>query len=250
MKLNASRRDLVGRRARRLLHEGRVPAIVYGHHADSTPLALDAREFAHVFREAGRTHLVDLVVEGSGPKAGTKVLIKSVQMHPRHLGPIHVDLQAVSMREKLQVDVPVIAVGESPIVKAGEGETMVVTHSLKVECLPANIPEAFEVDISGLTAIGDQVRVGELPMRDGVTILADPEEVLVKVQPVRELAAELEAVEAAEAAEAAEGVEAEEGAEGAEAERAEESAEAEPPASEGSDGGSADEAESKAEDRE
>ena len=241
MKLNASPRELVGRHSKRLLREGRLPAVVYGHHADSTALALDAREFAHVFREAGRTHLVDLVVEGGGPKGGTKVLIKAVQMHPRHLGPIHVDLQAVSMREKLQVDVPVIAIGESPAVKSGEGETMVVTHTLRVECLPANIPEAFEVDISGLTGIGDQVRLGDLPMRDGVTILADPEEVLVKIQAVRELAAELEAVEAAEAVEAIEA---------GEVETAEESAEEEPPVSEGSDSGPADEAESKAEDQE
>ncbi len=239
MKLNATRRELVGRRSHRLLGEGRVPAVVYGHHTDSTPITLDAREFDHVFRQAGRTHLVDLVVEGQGPKGGTKVLIKAVQLHPRHIGAIHVDLQAVSMREKLQVEVPVISIGESPAVKSGEGELMVVAHAIKVECLPGDIPEAFEVDISGLSGIGDQVRVGDLPMRDGVTILADPEEVLVKIQAVRELAAELEAVEAAEAAEAIEA---------GEVETAEEAAEEEPPVSAESDGGPAGEAESKPED--
>ena len=244
MKLNATRRELVGRRSHRLLGEGRVPAVVYGHHTDSTPISLDAREFDHVFRQAGRTHLVDLVVEGQGPRGGTKVLIKAVQLHPRHIGAIHVDLQAVSMREKLQVEVPVISIGESPAVKSGEGELMVVTHAIKVECLPGDIPEAFEVDISGLSGVGDQVRVGELPMRDGVTILADPEEVLVKIQPMRELAAELAAEEEAEAA-----AEVEAAIEAGEVETAEESAEEAPPVSEESDGGPAGEAESGAQDQ-
>lgn len=219
MKLNGTRRELVGRHSRQLRREGQVPAVVYGHHTESTPIALDAREFEHVFREAGRTHLVDLVVAGLGGRGGTKVLIKAVQMHPRHLGPIHVDLQAVSMREKLQVEVPVHAIGESPAVKSGEGEVMVMAHGLRVECLPGDIPEAFEIDVSGLAAVGDQVRAGDLPLSDGVTLLADPEEVLVKIQPLRELAAELEAEEAAEAEAAAEEageVEAE-GAEGEEA---------------------------------
>jgi large subunit ribosomal protein L25 len=224
MKLTATPRDRLGRRARGLLRDGQLPAVVYGRHTDSKAISLDAREFERVFRAAGRTHLVDL--DGLGGRGATKVLIKDVQTHPRHLGPIHVDLQAVSMREKLQVEVPVIATGESPAVKAGLGEVMLVTHQLKVECLPGNIPEAFEVDVSGLDSIGDQVRVAELPEKDGVTILADPEEVLVKIQPMR-VAAEEEAEEAA-----------------AEVEVAEESAEAEPPVSREEDGGPAGEEQS------
>ncbi len=223
MKLNVTPRERLGRRARGLLREGLLPAVVYGRHTDSKSVSLDAREFERVFREAGRTHLVDL--DGLGGRGTTKVLIKAVQTHPRHLGPIHVDLQAVSMREKLQVEVPVIATGESPAVKAGVGEVMLVAHQLKVECLPGNIPEAFEVDVSGLDSVGDQIRVSELPLKDGVTILADPEEVLVKIQAPRVAAEEEEAEEAA-------GVEV-----------AEESAEEEPPVSREEDTGPAGEAE-------
>ena len=223
MKLTATPRDRLGRRARGLLHDGQLPAVVYGRRTDSKAITLDAREFDRVFRAAGRTHLVDL--DGLGGRGTTRVLIKDVQTHPRHLGPIHVDLQAVSMREKLQVEVPVIATGESPAVKAGLGEVMLVTHQLKVECLPGNIPEAFEVDVSDLDSIGDQIRVAELPEKDGVTILADPEEVLVKIQPMR-VAAEEEAEEEAEV------------------EVAEESAEEEPPVSREEDSGPSGEAES------
>jgi large subunit ribosomal protein L25 len=212
MKLNSSSRAERGRRAHALLNTGRLPAVVYGHRSESRPITLDAREFDHVFRQAGRTHLVDLVGEGMG-RGGTKVLIKEVQTHPRHLGPIHVDLQAVSMTEKLQVEVPVITIGESPAVKTGAGEVLVVVHALRVECLPGDIPEAYEVDLAGLTEVGDQVRVGDLPMRDGVTIVADPEEVLVKVQPMRDRAAEEAEAEAEERAEGAEAAAPEAGAE-------------------------------------
>jgi large subunit ribosomal protein L25 len=229
MKLNATPRERLGRRSRSLLKEGLLPAVVYGRHSDSKPISLDAREFDRVFREAGRTHLVDL--GGLGGRGVTKVLIKAVQTHPRHLGPIHVDLQAVSMREKLQVEVPVVAIGESPAVKTGLGEVMLVTHGLKVECLPGNIPEAFELDLSGLDSIGDQIRVGDLPPKDGVTILADAEEVLVKIQAPRVAAEEEEAEEAAAV------------------EAAEEAAEAETPVSGEPESGPAGEAESGAQDQ-
>ncbi len=204
MKLNANKRALLGKKSRRLLREGRVPGIVYGHNVEPLPVALDAREFQHVFRSAGRSHLVDLVVDGGRP---AKVLIKAVQHHPRRLGPIHVDLQQVSMREKLQVEVPVVLAGEAPAAQRGEADVMQLTHQVRVECLPGDIPEAFEVDVSALADVGDQVRAGELPMGDGVTLLTDPEEVLVKAQPRRERALEEEAAEAAPAAEAAAAVE-------------------------------------------
>lgn len=229
MKLNAAKRELLGKRARRLLREGKVPAVVYGHHAAPTSVTLDEREFEQVFKRAGHTQLVDLAVDGG---RAHKVLIKSIQVHPRRHGPIHVDLHQVSMREKIQVQVPVVIVGESPPVERGEADVLQVMHQLRVECLPNDIPEAFTIDISGLENIGDGLRVADAPGFDGVTVLDDPEEVIVKVPPRRELVEEEE--EEAEA-------------EAAEGEAAAESAEEESPASEESDSGP-DESRSKSED--
>ncbi|HEX6548086.1 MAG TPA: 50S ribosomal protein L25 [Candidatus Dormibacteraeota bacterium] len=221
MKLNAHQRELTGKRSHRLLREGQVPGIVYGHHVKATPVAVDRRELQHVLQRAGRTQLVDLVIESGRPH---KVLIKAVQTHPRRQGPIHVDFQQVSMREKLQVEVPVVVVGESPAVERGDADILQVVHQLKVECLPNDIPEVFEIDVSTLANVGDQVRIGDVPGFEGVTVLGDPEDVVVKAQPRRELVTEEElAEEAAIAAEAAVEAAAEEG----QAEAAEEEGQAE-----------------------
>ena len=210
MKLTARPRELLGKKSHRLLREGGLPAVVYGHHADALPITLDAREFAHVFHRVGHTHLIDLEIDGRADK----VLVKEVQTHPRRHGPIHVDLHQVSLSEKLQVEVPVIVTGESPIVKQGEADVQINVHTVKVECLPTDIPESFTVDISSLANVGDALRVSDLAPVPDVTVIDDPEEVLVKIAPRRELVVEEE-----EEAAAVEGKgEAEEGAEGEAAE--------------------------------
>ncbi len=220
MKLSARPRELLGKKSHRLLREGGLPAVVYGHHAEALPITLDAREFAHVYHRVGRTHLIDLEIDGRADK----VLVKEVQTHPRRHGPIHVDLHQVSLSEKLQVEVPVLVTGESPVVKQGDADVQINAHTVKVECLPTDIPESFTVDISGLQNVGDALRVSDLTPVPNVTVIDDPEEVLVKIAPRRELVIEEEEV-APEEGEAAEGAEAE-AAEG-EAQAAAEGGEAE-----------------------
>jgi large subunit ribosomal protein L25 len=215
LKLTATKRDSLGKKLTRVRAEGKLPAVVYGHHAESTPLMLDGHEFQRVFARAGRSHLVDLVVDGSAPE---KVLVREIQTHPRRVGPIHVDLYQVSMQEKLRADIPVRLTGESPVVKQGEGDLLHAMHQLEVECLPGDIPESFVVDVSGLTEIDADVRVKDIPAPPGVEILADPEDLIVKVVARRELAVEEAAPEEAEA----EGEEAAEAEGEAEAEGAEE----------------------------
>jgi large subunit ribosomal protein L25 len=209
LKLSASLREITGKRSRRLRHEGVLPAVLYGHQSKATPIALDQKEFQSVFARAGRTHLVDLAVDGG---RAVKVLVREVQTHPRLLGPIHVDLYHVSLREKLQAEVPVVITGESPAVKRGDGDLLFTLHTVKVECLPADIPESITVDVSGLEEIDAAIRLGEVAPPENVAILGDPEELIVKVASKR-IAAELEAEEAAAAEEAAEGAPEAEGAE-------------------------------------
>jgi large subunit ribosomal protein L25 len=200
MNLNATKREEVGEHIRRLRRSGQIPAVVYGHHAKPMPLKIEKREFEHVFKRAGHTQLVDLAVDGG---RAHKVLIKEIQIHPRFLGAIHVDLLQVSMTEKLQVQVPIHLVGQSPIVEQGEADILHVLHHVRVECLPGNIPESMTLDISSLVNIGDQLHVSDLPAIENVTVLDDPEETVVKAAARRELVtAEEEAVDAAAGAEA------------------------------------------------
>ena len=201
MQLNASTRQILGKRSRRLHREGKLVAVVYGHSAEPTPLVLDRLEFQKVFVKSGRTHLVDLVVDGSRTE---KVLVREIQTHPRRLGPIHVDFYQVNLEEKIRVEVPVHLVGESAAVKRGDADVLQPIHELEVECLPTEIPEAFEVDLTPLAEIDDGMRVSELTVPKGITILADPDELVVKIVHKRELKIE-EEVPAAEGAVPAEG---------------------------------------------
>ena len=119
------------------------------------------------------------------------------------------------MKEKLHVEVPVHLAGESPIVKRGDADLLQIITSINVECLPGDIPEAFEVDVSGLDEVDAGIRIDELATPEGVTILSEKEELIVKITARRTLAAEEEAEAAA--APAVEGEEAAEAAEGGEA---------------------------------
>jgi large subunit ribosomal protein L25 len=207
MQLKASVRDLFGKRSRRLHGEGKLAAVVYGHNTEPTPLVLDRLEFQKVFVKSGRTHLVDLVIDGDKAE---KVLVREIQTHPRRQGPIHVDLYQVNLEEKITVEVPVHLVGESAAVKSGDADILQPIHMVRVECLPSDIPEAFEVDMSPLDEIGSELRISDIKMPKGVTVLIDPEELVVKIVTKREMKVE-EEVPAAEAIVPAEGEAAAEG---------------------------------------
>jgi len=212
LQLKASVRDLLGKRSRRLYGQGKLAAVVYGHNAKPTPLVLDRLEFQKVFVKSGRTHLVDLVIGGDKAE---KVLVREIQTHPRRLGPIHVDFYQVNLEEKITVEVPVHLVGESAAVKRGDADILQPIHSLRVECLPSDIPEAFEVDLTPLEEIESELRIADIKMPKGVTVLIDPEELVVKIIKKREMKVE-EEVPAAEALVPAEGEAAAEGEAGEE----------------------------------
>jgi large subunit ribosomal protein L25 len=180
--------------------------VVYGHLIEANVIDLDAHEFDRVFSRTGKTQLIDLVVDGG---RANKVLVKEVQLSPRRNTPLHVDFHQVSLREKLQVDVPVVVNGEAEPVKMGEADVLQVLHTLRVECLPAAIPDAIEVDISGLDHVDAGIRVSDLHLPEGVVAVQDPEELVVKLAARRVSAVEEEEEAAAVAPEGApEGAEA------------------------------------------
>src|SRR5436305_9334353 len=188
MQLNASPRQLLGKRARRLFREGKLPAVVYGHNAAPTPLTLDRLEFQRAFVKSGRTHLVDLLVDGKTEN----VLVREIQMHPRRNGPTHVDFYQVDLQEKIRVEVPIHLTGESAAVKRGDADILHAVHEVEVECLPTDIPEGFEVDLTPLAEVDDEFRVSELKVPGGVTVLAEPDELVVKIVHKREMKVEEE----------------------------------------------------------
>lgn len=189
MQLTASPREAQGKASRKLRPQGKVPAVIYGQGETPQAVAIDAHELDRLLAHSGRTQLLDLVVDGARAK---KVLIKEVQLSPRRHTPIHVDFHAVSLREKVQVEVPVAFVGESPAIKSGLGDLIPVVHTLTVECLPTRIPDAIEISIEPLEHADQALRIGELHLPQGVEVIGDPEEAVVRVAPPRVAAEEAE----------------------------------------------------------
>jgi large subunit ribosomal protein L25 len=193
-------REETGRHVHALRRAGRVPAVVYGHRQPPVSVQADAKEVDRIWQRAGRTHLVDLLLEG---QATRRVLIRELQRSPRTGRLLHADFFAVNLLEKLTAEVPLVIAGESPAVSDLKvGQLLQTLNTVKVECLPTDLPPQLTVDVGGLAAVDDAVTVADLAVPEGVTVIAEPGEVVVKVAAlrVREEAAE-EAAETSGAAE-------------------------------------------------
>jgi large subunit ribosomal protein L25 len=180
--LRVTERDATGPSARALRRTGVVPAVVYGAHQASTPITIEARAFGKVLALAGESSIVSL--EGL-PGGALATLIHEVDLDPVTHLPRHVDFYAVTKGEKVEVEVPLTFVGESPAVKAGANLVRVL-HELAVEADPTNLPHELVVDISILASVGDQIHAGNLKLPVGVTLAVDAEEVIALIQEVEE----------------------------------------------------------------
>lgn len=181
--LVATTRQAVGRHAHSVRREGQVPAVLYGHNVTPQNLSTEVRELEKVWHRAGRTHLVDLTVDGGDAR---KVLIQALQRNPRNNQLIHVDLYAVNLKEKLTADVPLVLVGEAPAVSEAKiGQLLQTLSHVRISCLPQDLPAQFSVDVSGLTEVEQAITLGEVQIPQGVELLHDLEETVVKVAPLR-----------------------------------------------------------------
>lgn len=169
--LKASRRDQGGKgAARKLRGGGQVPAVLYGHGDRTESLAVDAHELDLLLHHVNPENtLIGLDVDGKR----SDVLIREIQRHPWRSEVLHVDFLLVHGDEALKLDVPVRLVGTPTGVLNDGGVLDQVIYELHVECLPRHIPEAAEVDISGLK-VGESVRVSDISIPN-VTILMDGE---------------------------------------------------------------------------
>jgi large subunit ribosomal protein L25 len=215
LSLTVRPREVTGRHVHALRRAGQVPATVYGHLQAAISVQADAKEIDRIWQRAGRTHLIDLRIEGQPVR---RVLIREFQRNPRTGAPFHADFFAVNLLEKLTADVPVVLTGESPAVSDLKvGQLLQTVNTPKVECLPTDLPPQIHVDVSGLGAVDDSVTVADLTLPEGVILVGvEPSEVIVKVAAlrVREEAEEAAAEGEAPAAEAeAAGGEAEAGGE-------------------------------------
>ncbi len=203
--LKAEKRSAAGSRAAgRLRRSGMVPANVYGSGLDPMSVAVNAQElWAVLHSEAGANAVIDLDVEGTS----VTTLAREIQRHPVRGDIVHLDFIKVSLTETVEAEVVIDFVGEPIGVQEDDSIVETIRNTVLIEALPNSIPSSIEVDISQM-ATNDVLRVGDLPVIEGVTYLDDEEQPLVTVTIPRAVIAEPE--------EGEEGVEGEEDAEGEE----------------------------------
>lgn len=164
--------------ARRLRRQGKIPAILYGPKVQPISLELNKKEFSTRVAGLEGSHLVRLK-SGSTNLADKVALVKEMQYHPISGDVIHADFYEVDLTAKIEVSVPLHFVGKAAGVVRG-GILQPIVREIQVECLPMDIPEFFNVDVSALD-IGDSIHVEELPMPEGVTAVYDSNFALVTV---------------------------------------------------------------------
>jgi large subunit ribosomal protein L25 len=212
VRLEVEERETRGTRAvRRLRREGLVPGVLYGRGKPPHAICVPERELRRALTGPGGLHAI-LDVALDGDKSARPAILKDYQQDPLKGRVVHIDLQEVRLDQPIHAQVVVQLVGEPVGVTEG-GVLSQVQREVNVEALPMQIPEHLELDVSGM-AIGDTLRLADLPSMEGVTYLDDPDEtVLANVTlPTRVVEPEPEEVEPEAEGEVPEGEEAPEGA--------------------------------------
>jgi len=182
--------------AKRLRVSGRIPAVIYGAFKDPCAVSVNPKDITKILRsKTGHNSIFDVEVANIEK---TPVIVAEEQYHPIKGTLMHIDLKRIDLTRKLKVSVPVHVVGEAKGVKQQGGVLDVVTRTIEIECIPDDIPDQFDIDVTELM-IGNNIRVSELPVKEGVRVLTAPEAVIAHVVGIKEEAvAEVAAPAAAE----------------------------------------------------
>ena len=186
VELKANLREEKGKELnKKLRNAGMVPGVVYRKGEETLSLKIDSKSLSKVLRtEAGENVIIKLFVEGDKNKIERIVVIKEIQKDPVKDVLVHLDLNEISLTETLKVKVPIISKGEAAGVKQEGGVLQHVMWEVEVECLPTNIPDKIEVDITNLK-IGETLSIKDILLPEGVKILGDPESIVFSVEHVK-----------------------------------------------------------------
>jgi large subunit ribosomal protein L25 len=177
--------------ARRLRVAGRVPAVLYGLGEDAVAIALDRKEMTRLLGSpAGHNRILNVKLDGGKNASGMAV---DWQVDPLRGDLLHVDVKRVDLTQKVTVTVPIQTVGVAVGVKEQGGFEEVVTREVEIECLPLDVPEKIEIDITNLE-VGKAIRAGDLALNESWTVRTTASRVLVHIVMKK---AEVEAAEAA-----------------------------------------------------
>ena len=180
--LQATKRDVLGKKTRFLRRQGSTPTHLFGHGLESLSLQCDTTNLQRIIAQAGTTRLISLEIDED--KQPRSVFIREIQRDACTRALLHVDFYQVRMKEKMKADVPIVLVGEAPALKE-KGRTLLhgVT-SLSIECLPDKLPPQVEVDLSLLEELDQTIYVRDITLSPDITLITDPDQMVAKVSEV------------------------------------------------------------------
>jgi len=161
---------------------GEIPAVFYGPKQKSTSITVNEKDFQKIWKEAGESTTIFLET----PNGEVETLIHEVQFHPVINKPIHIDFFAIDVTKEIEVKIPLEFIGISPAIKNGLGILVKVLHELEIKSLPKNLPNNFQIDITKLVALEDQIIVKDVKLPDGVSLITNEEEVIALISAFKE----------------------------------------------------------------
>ncbi len=179
IELNVQPRTITGKQVSTLRRAGIVPAVLYARHSEPVSLQANGRELMRVLTRAGGSRLVKINIEGS--REARMALVREVQREPIRGDLLHVDFYGVSMSEKITVAVPVRFEGASPVVTRNEGVLNYGSETIEIECLPGDLIDGITVDLSTLDHVGAAIYVSDLKLPDTIKVLANADDLVVRV---------------------------------------------------------------------
>lgn len=179
IELVAEKREVLGKKVKRIREAGLVPAIIYGPEIAPIPVQVDEHELATTLRQAGANRLVAIQLGDDGQSHVT--LVRDVQRDVITRSLLHVDFQQVVLTETITSEVPVILEGTPSIVRQGAAIVNQTLNAVEIEALPTDLIPSITIDISDLEEVDDAVFVRDLDLPDRITILTDPDEIIVRL---------------------------------------------------------------------
>lgn len=198
-KLAVEKRTVLGKKVKKLRREGVFPANIYGKDIKSKAVQLPYKDFETAYKEVGSTGLIDVELDSQA----RPVLIHNVQYNHITRLPLHADFYQVNLKEKITTMVPLVIVGEPKAVSEKLGILLQPLSEVEVEALPEELPENIEVNVENLASVDEQITVGDLKTPQGVAILTDAVQVVVKIGELVTKEAQEQAAAEAQAAEEA-----------------------------------------------
>lgn len=165
-----------------LLKEEKIPAVYYGAGKEAVSIIVPVKEFNKVWKEAGETGTVAL---NFGSEKVT-TLIHNVQRDVITNAPIHADFLVIDMNKEIEVDIPLEFTGQADAEKTGLGIVVHTMHEIKVKSLPANLPHALVVDVTGLVSLDSQIHAKDIVLPKGVSLVDNADEVVAMVSAFKE----------------------------------------------------------------